>query len=87
MINWNEVKVGETEITPPENKIWLVVCRHEEKVWLYRDGLHQTRHESSLDKWTIYDPWEEITEECFWYTVEGSDFDWEIWYQGKRIPH
>lgn len=84
MINWNEVKVGETVIVNPSNEKWLVVCRHKERVWLCRGDFFQTREERSLDRWTIDDPWEEITEECEWVKCGDTFASWYIVHKGKQ---
>lgn len=85
MINWNEVTVGETELLSPVNEVWLVVCRHGGRVWLWSDGVHYTRAEESLDNWTIYDPWVDVSEECRWVKSPGSNYEWIIYHNGKAV--
>ena len=86
MINWNEVTVGETEVEWGRG-VYLVIGIFKHWVWLLRNGNPIVYSLAVLKDATIYDPWEEITNQCVWYKSEESNFDWEIWYQNKRVPH
>ena len=65
MINWHEVTVGETKIGAPNGCKYIVIGRRGNAVWLEdENGFHYTVEVFDTSKWTIYDPWEDVSEEC-----------------------
>lgn len=68
MINWNEVKVGETEIEWGGG-VYLVIGIFKHWVWLLRNGNPIFYSLAVLKDATIRDPWEEITDHR-WIQVE-----------------
>lgn len=86
MINWNEVKVGETEICRPSFTNRKVVGVFDDWVWLKDlSGYPCSYYKKDLTYWAIYDPWEEITEECEWRPIKHSQYDWGVYYKNTII--
>lgn len=86
MINWNEVTVGETEICRGSFHNRKVMGMCDPWVWLYdQTSAPSTYHKDDLHTWAVYNPWEEITEECRWVKSPGSNYEWIIYHNGKAV--
>lgn len=88
MLNWNEVKVGKTELRKGENRM-LVLAMDLPWIWCKYMLEYKTLHKDHFHDWTICDPWEEITEECEWgkATGDSSHCLWFLSYQGNVVRH
>lgn len=92
-INWNEVKVGETEIVNPKTGTRrLIKGREGGYVWavdLCGDacGQYLSWKEYAYDNWTIYDPWEEITDLVQLVPYCESDYLFCMEFEWRTIYH
>ena len=93
MINWNEVTVGETEI---EGKgvptRWCILGIDDNQVWVkrmnrqYPESIYQIFSKQFINEtYNIYDPWEDVSEECRWAKSPGSNYEWVIYHNGKAV--
>lgn len=99
MINWNEVTVGETEITDQYTQIRrLAKGRDGGYVWAMdvngvHAGCYYSWAEDGYRNWTIYDPLEEIADQVTLEPIRVSicghgDAEYVVFvgcYKGKRL--